>query len=192
MIHPLAWVAWLAAVITALSATRNPLQLALVLLCIAAVDAACRPAAPRALPFSPLRFALSVTIIGAILNMFSVRVGATVLLRLPDWLPLFGGPLTLEALVFGALSGLTLAGLFAAFGVVQQALPISALVGLIPRAFYPLAVVAAIAITFVPSTVRQGRQIREAQALRGHRLRGPRDWLPLLLPLLIGGLERAI
>jgi energy-coupling factor transport system permease protein len=132
-----------------------------------------------------------VTAISAILNALTVRYGDTVLLRLPGWLPLLGGPVTLEALVFGALNGLTLAGLFVAFVVAQRLLPTSALIGLIPRAFYPLAVVAAIAITFVPTTLRQARQIRDAQAIRGHRLVRMRDWLPLLLPLLIGGLERA-
>jgi energy-coupling factor transport system permease protein len=192
MIHPLAWVGWLAAVLATLSAGRNPLHLVLVLLCIAVVEAATAPLTERRItPITPLRFALTVTAISAILNALTVRYGDTVLLRLPDWLPLLGGAVTLEALVFGALSGLTLAGLFVAFIVAQRSLPTSALVGLIPRAFYPLAVVAAIAITFVPTTLRQARQIREAQAIRGHRLQRLRDWLPLLLPLLVGGLERA-
>jgi energy-coupling factor transport system permease protein len=192
MIHPLAWVGWLAAVMATLSAGRNPLHLVLVLLCVAVVEAATpQPTPRRATPIAPLRFALTVTAISAILNALSVRYGDTVLLRLPDWLPLLGGAMTLEALVFGALSGLTLAGLFVAFVVAQRLLPTSALVGLIPRAFYPLAVIAAIAITFVPTTLRQARQIREAQAIRGHRLQRLRDWLPLLLPLLVGGLERA-
>src|SRR6185295_8219011 len=162
------------------------------LLCIAVVEAPTPPTSERrATPITPLRFALTVTACSAILNALSVRYGDTVLLRLPGWLPLLGGAVTLEALVFGALSGLTLAGLFVAFVVAQRSLPTSALVGLIPRAFYPLAVVAAIAITFVPTTLRQARQIREAQAIRGHRLLRLRDWLPLLLPLLVGGLERA-
>jgi len=192
MIHPLAWVGWLAAVMATLSAGRNPLHLVLVLLCIALVEAASPPTTERrSTPITPLRFALTVTAISAILNALSVRYGDTVLLRLPDWLPLLGGAVTLEALVFGALSGLTLSGLFVTFIVAQRSLPTSALVGLIPRAFYPLAVVAAIAITFVPTTLRQARQIREAQAIRGHRLQRLRDWLPLLLPLLVGGLERA-
>jgi energy-coupling factor transport system permease protein len=193
MIHPLAWVGWLAAVLATLSAGRNPLHLVLVLLCIAVVEAAAPQSSERrrATPITPLQFALTVTLISAILNALSVRYGDTVLLRLPGWLPLLGGAVTLEALVFGALSGLTLAGLFVAFIVAQRSLPTSSLVGLIPCAFYPLAVVAAIAITFVPTTLRQARQIREAQAIRGHRLQRLRDWLPLLLPLLIGGLERA-
>jgi energy-coupling factor transport system permease protein len=55
-----------------------------------------------------------------------------------------------------------------------------------------VAVVVSIGLTYVPATTRQFRQIREAQAVRGHRVRGLRDWLPLLLPLLIGGLERAL
>jgi energy-coupling factor transport system permease protein len=192
MIHPLAWVGWLVAVLATLSAGRNPLHLVLVLLCIAVVEAATPAMTDRRItPITPLRFALTVTAISAILNALSVRYGDSVLLRLPVWLPLLGGAVTLEALVFGALSGLTLAGLFVAFVVAQRLLPTSALVGLIPRVFYPLAVVAAIAITFVPTTLRQARQIREAQAIRGHQLQRLRDWLPLLLPLLIGGLERA-
>jgi len=34
--------------------------------------------------------------------------------------------------------------------------------------------------------------VYESQALRGHRLRGLRDWQPIVIPLLIGGLERAM
>ncbi|MCP4534751.1 MAG: hypothetical protein GY831_26465, partial [Delftia sp.] len=74
----------------------------------------------------------------------------------------------------------------------NQALPIRSLMRLIPRAFYPVAVVVSIAVTFVPTTLRQFQQIREAQAVRGHRVRGLRGWLPLFMPLLVGGLERAL
>ncbi len=35
-------------------------------------------------------------------------------------------------------------------------------------------------------------RIREAQAIRGHRLKGLADWRPIVIPLLIGGLERAM
>jgi energy-coupling factor transport system permease protein len=35
-------------------------------------------------------------------------------------------------------------------------------------------------------------QIREAQAIRGHTIRGLRDWRPVVVPLLVGGLERAM
>lgn len=189
--HPLAWVCWLAGVLVALSALRNPLHLGLALLCIATVHAAHPPADRRLPAISPLRIALALTIFSALFNALSARFGATVLLRVPGEIPLLSGPITLEALVFGALNGLTLAGLVVAFGVAQGALPTSALIGLIPRAFYPLAVVSAIAITFVPTTLRHASQIREAQLIRGHQIRRLRDWLPLLMPLLVGGLEQA-
>ncbi len=113
------------------------------------------------------------------------------LLRVPDGLPLIGGPVTGEALVYGATNGLVLSALFTAFSVMSVAVPVRDLIGYVPRAFHPLAVVSAIAVTFVPSTRRQFQQVREAQAVRGLRVRGVRDWLPLLMPVLIGGLERA-
>ena len=49
-----------------------------------------------------------------------------------------------------------------------------------------------IAVTFLPSTRRRIDQVLEAQAIRGHRLTGLRDWAPLVMPLLIGGLESAM
>ncbi|MEW5959221.1 MAG: energy-coupling factor transporter transmembrane component T [Chloroflexota bacterium] len=193
MIHPLAWVAWLGAVLTALTLTRNPFYLALILGWIAAVTGLSRPAAGTApIPISPLRFAMGVVAFSALFNALTVHFGDTALFSLPEALPLLGGVITLEALVFGGLNGLVVSGLFAAFSIVNRVLPVRALIRLIPRAFYPVAVVASIAVTFVPAMLRHFEQIREAQAVRGHRLRSWRDWLPLVMPLLIGGLERAL
>jgi energy-coupling factor transport system permease protein len=119
-------------------------------------------------------------------------VGEHVLFTLPPALPLIGGPVTLEALVFGVLNGLVLAGLFAAFSVLNRVLPVRSLLRLVPRAYYPVAVVMSIAVTFVPSALQQVQQVREAQAVRGHRMAGVRSWLPLLVPLLEGSLERSM
>ncbi len=49
-----------------------------------------------------------------------------------------------------------------------------------------------VAVAYVPTTMAQFQLIREAQRLRGHQVRGVRDWLPLALPLLVSGLERAM
>jgi energy-coupling factor transport system permease protein len=99
---------------------------------------------------------------------------------------------TLEAIVYGATNGLVLTSMLASFTVLNLALPVRDLISLIPRAFFPVAVVTSIAVTYIPTTFRQFQQIREAQAIRGHQMRSLRDWLPLLLPLLIGGLEHAM
>jgi energy-coupling factor transport system permease protein len=65
-------------------------------------------------------------------------------------------------------------------------------VGLTPRAFHEAGVVISIALTFVPQTIRSLNRIRQAQAVRGYRLRGLRDWPPIVVPLLISGLERSM
>lgn len=192
MIHPYAWVIWLCTALVALSATRNPLYLVLVLLCIAIVATAVRSQNETPLPVTPARFAVIVVTLSALFNAATVHVGDTVLFRVPRVVPVVGGPITLEAIAFGALNGLALAGFYAAFTVLNAALSTRELIRLVPRAFHPVAVVVSIAITFVPTMLEQMTQIREAQAIRGHRVRGVRDWLPLFMPLLVGGMERAL
>jgi energy-coupling factor transport system permease protein len=193
MIHPVAWLGWLASTLVVLSTTRNPLHLLLTLLCIAVVNAlAISPGEASYVPVSPLRFAVVVLSLSMLFNAATVHLGETVLLHLPSGLPLLGGDITLEAIAFGLTNGLVLTGIFVAFTTFNQALPIRALIRLIPRAFYPMAVVISIAVTFLPTTLRQFQHIREAQAVRGHRVRGLRGWLPLFMPLLTGGLERAL
>ena len=193
MIHPKAWVGWGLAALVALSATRNPLHLILLLLCIAVVYAAIGARTETAYrTISPARFALFVIPLAALFNAATAHFGDTVLFRLPTGWPIVGGNVTLEALTFGALNGLVLVGILTAFTTLNRALPIRDLIGLIPRAFYPVALMLSISVTYVPITLRQLEQIREAQAVRGHRVRGLRDWLPLFIPLLVGGLERAL
>jgi energy-coupling factor transport system permease protein len=207
-LHPLAWAAWITATVIALTVTRNPWQLALILLIIALIhwrqfrqsaranEAATLRDHPLTLspshPLTLLRLGLLIVAVSALFNVLMVHVGERVLLRLPAGLPLVGGPLTLEALVYGALNGLVLAGLLAAFGVLNRVLPVRALLRLVPRAYYPVAVVMSIAVTFAPSTLQQVQQVREAQAVRGRRLAGLGSWLPLLVPVLEGSLERSM
>jgi energy-coupling factor transport system permease protein len=127
----------------------------------------------------------------SLFNSLTSHYGDTVLFAIPGQLPLISGAVTLEALIYGALNGLVLSGLFVTFMVFNQALPVRALIRLVPRAFAPLAVVISIAVTFIPATRRQFELIRDAQMVRGHRLRSFRDALPIIMPLLVGGLERA-
>ncbi len=192
MIHSAAWLAWLLTAVVALSATRNPSYLLLILASIAGVARSLRLSADApALPLSLARLALLIIFTSALFNLITAHFGQTVLFRLPAGIPLLGGPYTLEALVYGVINGLVLAGFLGAFTVLTMALPTHALIRLIPRAFYPIAVVISIAVAFVPATLSQFQQIREAQLVRGHRVRGLRDWLPLFMPLLVGGMERA-
>jgi hypothetical protein len=139
-------------------------------LCLLLVRAAVLRLRPEAgaLPF-PARFGLWLIPLSAVLNALWARAGATVLFRLPAWLPVIGGGVTLEALAYGALNGLMLMTLLTAFGVLNAALSARDLLSLVPRAFYPLAIIIGIALSYVPATLRQAREIRDAQALRGTR-----------------------
>ena len=190
--HTGTWLIWLATVVAAVGGTRNPLYLTLLILIVALVFETVERVRGDGALMKPTRFVLVAVVLGALFNGLTTHFGETVLLTLPDWLPLIGGAITGEALVYGATNGLVLSALFSAFSVMSVSVPVRDLIGYVPRAFHPLAVVSAIAVTFVPSTRRQFKQVREAQAVRGLRVRGVRDWLPLLMPVLIGGLERAL
>jgi energy-coupling factor transport system permease protein len=186
-----AWLIWVLAAAVLVTVARNPLYSLILLLAARLVTAVyARPHA--GLPLSFARLAVVILTLSTVINLLFVRVGATVIGRLPEQWPLIGGPLTLEAAVYGANNGLVLLSLFAVFIILNAAVPVNDLVRLAPRAFYNLGVVLLITLTYVPETVRHLNRVREAQAIRGHRLRGWRDWRPLVMPLLIGGLERAM
>ncbi|MFZ4850495.1 MAG: energy-coupling factor transporter transmembrane component T [Caldilinea sp.] len=190
-LQPLSWAGWAAAVATIATLTRQPVYLLLLLASIGAVRWRCVQE-PEKHSLSSLRLGLLLFASTALANWAMVRAGTTELFALPTWIPLLGGAWTLEALAYGALNGLALAALLVGFSLLHQVVAVRALLRLTPRAYYPVAVVLSIAVTFVPTTLLQLQQIREAQAVRGHRLRGVRSWLPLIVPLLEGGLERSL
>jgi energy-coupling factor transport system permease protein len=193
MLDARVWLLWALTTLVAASSTRNPLYTVLLALVAAVVGTVCAPrdGGQRAV-FSPFRFAAVALPLSALFNALTVHFGQTALFRLPDWLPLLGGPVTLEAFVFGVQNGLVLTVIFAGFAVFNQATPVRDLVGLAPRAFHEAGVVISIALTFAPQTMRSLNRIRQAQAVRGYRMRGLRDWPPIVVPLLISGLERSM
>lgn len=186
-----AWIVWAGVAVVLAMLTRNPLYALLLILLARLVDAACgRRERGIALPWA--RLALAVLALSTLFNALFVHTGATVLGRLPDNWPLIGGIITLEGVVYGLTTGLVLLALLAIFVTFNHVVPVSDLVRLAPRAFHDLGVVMLVAVTYVPETARHLAQVREAQAIRGHQIRGLRDWRPLLVPLIVGGMERAM
>jgi len=191
-VDPRAWLFWAVSALVVASATRNPLYIIVLVLIVSVVGRARAGTDTRRQLLSPLRFAAVVVPLTALFNAAFMHFGETVLLRLPNWLPVLGGAVTLEALIFGATNGLTLVAIFSSFAVFNTAVSGRDLTRLVPRAFYETGVVLSIALSFLPQTTRSLQRIREAQAIRGHRLRGLRDWPPIVVPLLINGMERAM
>ena len=138
------------------------------------------------------RFALFVIPVSAAFNALTIHLGDTVLFTTPGQIPLISGDVTLEAASYGAINGLVLVTTVAIFSVIGSGVPARQVVRSTPRAFQSIGITAGIALNFVPQTMRRLNEVREAQAVRGHRIRGLRDWLPLWVPLLVGGLEQAM
>lgn len=196
--HAVAWVLWaLAGMLPALT-TRNPAYLLLLLLAVSVVQAALPAPSSQVAAWWRflLRVGLFLWLVMIPLNALTAHYGETVLVTLPRSIPLIGGlvggAVTLEAAVYGFLSGLGLLAVLAVFVALNRAVDPYQLLRAAPPAFFQTGVMASIALTFVPQAAAAFRQIREAQAIRGHRARGLRDVLPLFLPLLTTGLERSM
>jgi energy-coupling factor transport system permease protein len=192
-LDPRAWLAWgLAASLPPLLG-RNPFPLVATLLVVVGVRMVWAAHAPRVGSWSGIvRLAAIFAAVGVLFNALTVRSGDRVLITVPDPVPLLDGPITLNALVFGILSGLALVILVLVGTTVGALLDWPAALRLLPERLTTVAVAASVAFAFVPQTAVAFREIREAQAARGHRFRGARDLVLLLVPLLTGGLERAV
>lgn len=187
-----AWVAWLFAGGLLAILTSNPFYLILLLIISRLVEYACAPRTPHQwrLPF--WRIAVVILFFSTLFNALTAHFGQTTLFALPAQWPLIGGDITLEAAVFGFLNGLRLITLLSFFLAFNSIVPAGQLAGLTPRALHEIGLVLLIAITYIPETIGQYRRIRDAQAIRGYRMRGWRTWHPILIPLLISGLEHAL
>jgi energy-coupling factor transport system permease protein len=189
MLNARAWLVWIAAALLVAMLATNPLYLVIVLLCAAIVRAGWG-AGGTSLPV--WRFGVTVVAFSTFYNALLTHFGDTVLATLPRALPLVGGPVTLEAAAFGATRGLALWALFAVVAALNDVVSPYELVRLTPRFLRSAGLVVSIMLAFVPQTIKSLRQVREAQAIRGHRLRGVRDLTALLVPLMTDSLEKAV
>ncbi len=191
--HALAWLIWACSAAVLALMTRNPLYLALIALAawltyIVVGQRSHQAGRWRGL----LKVGLLIWALTIPFNVLMIHQGAHVLGRLPKQWPLVGGNITLEAVVYGLVSGFSLWTLLLIFAAFNMAADASQLLRFMPASFYQIGTIASIALTFVPQMLASAQEIREAQQIRGHRFRGWRDLLPLFVPLLTTSLERAI
>ncbi len=187
---PLTWFVWAFAGMVIALGTRNPLYLALLLLVVMVVREPLRTPTQRGI--SIVQFALFAIPVSALFNALSVHFGDTVLFVIPGNVPVFSGAVTLEALVYGATNGLMLTTVLAVFSTLNLAVAPREWMRFAPRSYQSIGMTMSIALSLVPQISKRMRDVREAQAIRGHHVRGLRDWLPLWMPLLTGGLEQSM
>jgi energy-coupling factor transport system permease protein len=191
--HPLAWTAWLAAAALPALSTRNPLYLSITLLAVGITYTALGRRNPTARSWGAfVRFGAFLWLLTIPFTMLTSHGGTIVLFRLPRSWPIIGGAVTLEAFLYGLSGGLAIISLLLIFATFNIAVDQARLLRLTPGFLYQAGVVAGIAVAFVPTMVATWQSIREAQQVRGHKVRGVRDLLPLIMPLLVTALERAM
>jgi len=184
--HPLAWCAWATAALAAAFIDRNPYLQILLLLVVINVFLPYR--GPRRVGF--WKFGLALALVPILFSAAFSRFGRHVLFTLPP-IPIIGGRWTLDAVAFGASTGLALLLTVAVFGVVQATVRSADLVAILPRPLYRAGATVALALAFAPKTVASFHAIREARRVRGQRA-GWRSAPELILPLLLTTLERAL
>lgn len=192
MTASISWILWLAANLVLLLSTRNPIYLLLTL--IGLFFTGNRLAQKRKQTSwvkQNLRFLLTMIFLSTLINALFSHTGTTILFTIPDTWLLVGGDITLESMVYGAVNGVIIGALYLSFNILNLALSIKQIIRLIPRAFYPVAMIVTVALTFFPSIQQRAREIKEAQMIRGSQMKKVSDWLPILIPLLITSLERA-
>lgn len=197
--HTLAWVAWVTMVMAVALTTTNPYYLGIVLLAVILVAVL----APKtAVAITGLR---ALAIFGAMLFAISLGIatingnaGSHVLFTMPgpdvpDWLGglRLGGPVTAEGLVAAAVRGLAILCVFLAFATFNGAVSPHRVLRTAPAALFHAGLVVTVGLTLLPATIEDLHRLREMRALRGAPA-GLRDLPALVVPAVLGGLERAM
>jgi energy-coupling factor transport system permease protein len=191
-LDPRAWLFWAIAASLPPLLGRNPWPLAATLFAVLGVWGACASGLAAARWRMLLRLALSLGAISVLFNLLTAHVGDLVIGTLPAHWPVIGGILTVNALVYGLLGAVAIFTLVTVSAVLGATLDWSTAMRLLPERLAPLAVAGSVAWSYLPRTTAALLEIREAQMARGYRPRRLRDAGPLLMPLLAGGLERAL
>lgn len=190
-LHPRTWLLWGISLLIIMMPLRHPLYLTLISLMLLSSHALATraPLLPRRAFFT---LASRILLFSTLFNFAIVHLGGTILWQWPRHWWIVGGNWTAESAVMGAINGLLLLTLFLTFITLNQFISPQQLLSLTPPALRDLGLVVLIALTYLPATLQQWEQIRTAQAIRGHQQRGWRDWRGLIMPLFVGGLERAM
>jgi energy-coupling factor transport system permease protein len=181
--------AWSACCLFIVLSTTNPVYKVTVL--AAALSALAAGAGLRRIR-GLLVAVLFIAAFAMLLNFVSAHLGATVLFALPDQIPALGGPYTLEALVFGASAGITIAAAILAAAPFSLLLDTHEVMDALPPPLSRTGVAIASSLNLVPAVATSFVEVTEAQRLRGWRPRGPRSWMEVVVPVVLTSVEGSI
>jgi energy-coupling factor transport system permease protein len=190
VLHPRAWLVWSLAAVTVALVTDNPVYRGLVALIALNVLLTWLPPERRLRPL-----AVAVTLaaaLAALINLLASHTGADVFARLPDGLPLVGGPLTLESLAFGGALGLGLVAALLAVAPLSLVLEPHDVVDAMPASLERTGIAVATSLNLVSGFGRTFTAVSDAQRMRGWRPRGIRSWNEVLVPVVLTAIEDSV
>jgi energy-coupling factor transport system permease protein len=188
--NPRALALWSLSGVTIALSTGSPVYRVLVLLCALNVLLAFRR---PGVSLRGLLIALGVAAAIAIATTtLASHTGDHTFLVMPAGIPVIGGALTLEAVVFGASTGLGIAAAVLAAAPLSLVLQPHALVDALPGALARTGAAIGTALNLIPGIARSATEIRDAQRMRGWRSRRVREWPDLAVPVVLTALEGSI
>lgn len=200
-LHPWAWWLWAIGCAVSVSLTSNPLAIAAIIVAVIFVVVNRRSTDAWA---QSLGIYLAMAIFILVMRLFfQITIGGlregTVLFVLPSaHLPAWaagihlGGPVTLEALVYSAVTSARLAGLILCVGAANSLANPKSMLKTVPSAFHQIATALVIAIAAIPQVVESVRRIRRAQSVRGTPRRGIGGAVRIIVPVVEDGIDRSL
>ena len=188
--NPRAWATWSAAALVVVLTSTNPVYRGLVLLVGLNVLLALRR------PDARLRALLiAVTVAGIIAIAFNTvlsHTGSDALFSIPDQIPGLGGPITAEALLYGADVALGVVAAVLAVAPLSLVLHPHDLLDAFPRPLQRTAALIGAALNLVPGLARNAVAISEAQRMRGGSGTRLRDWHNVATPVVLSALDDSL
>ena len=188
--NPRAIGAWSLAALAIAVSTTNPVYRGVVALCaLNLILARGRPG----IRLRPLLVTVAVAAaIATLVSLLLSHTGSHPLIQLPAAVPAIGGAITLEALVFGLVTGLGIAAALLAVAPLSLVSDPYDLVDALPSPLARTGAAIGTALNLIPSMVRSAADIRDAQRLRGWRPRRVRDWPQVAVPVVLTAVESSI
>jgi len=191
--NAITWLLWALVLVLAISVTRNPFYLSLAALAVATVWIAVDTARPlgRQAPRLPLLAAGFLLPWSTAVNALLAHIGDRVLFRLPAW-PVIGGPITLNAALYGLLTGIALTTALAGTTLLHAVIDRHQALRAIPPNQRVLATTLAIALNALPAFATAARDAVEASRLRGLALPRWRQLQIVVTAILYRGIDYSL
>jgi energy-coupling factor transport system permease protein len=182
--------AWSASGLLIVILTNNPAYRALVLLAALNFVVAHRRPVPKLRPL--LKFLAVGTGVSILVSLLLSHTGNHVLFVIPGTIPVLGGPLTVESLIYGVSAGLGISAAAMAVAPLSLVVEPEELVDALPQPLHRAGTTVAASLNLIPGIGRSLASVREAQAMRGWRPRGIRSYAEILVPVTLTALENSI